>query len=404
MPTTTWFNRWGYLVTKTTAPGILRIKDGRWLLYAKVRGKPYTQVLSSDATQKDAEAERLVMIASKHGTVPSSKPSFGAYATSLFKLKRDLGELSSAASIERWDTTICLHLLPAFGLLALEDVTREKIDLWKVAQKKLCDEGRLSVLTVNGWISILKVILRTAVSANKLVRDPTFKLPNLPTATHHTYTEEDPNSLNPVQRVEFMRAMRRLFPQFYAFTLLGFATGLRPSTLRAFRRKGPVVDILWDEKILRVRRANSRGQEVRETNKNGSRYTLPLPSELIDVLDWHVDELAGRRAAESDLLFPSKHATFQSRSALDKPFQAVSRAIHLPFTLTPRGMRRTFQDLARGGGFEKNVRKAVCGHESDEASTIYETISPEERLALVTMTTAALTAKPVKQARKRTAA
>ncbi|MGH7271286.1 MAG: hypothetical protein ACREJ3_12735 [Polyangiaceae bacterium] len=46
------------------------------------------------------------------------------------------------------------------------------------------------------------------------------------------------------------------YPQHYAMTFLGFATGLRPSSLRPLRRRGTEADVLWDEAALFVRRSH----------------------------------------------------------------------------------------------------------------------------------------------------
>jgi integrase len=112
---------------------------------------------------------------------------------------------------------------------------------------------------------------------------------------------------------------------------------------------------------------------------------LGLAPEVVAILQAHASSLRGRRA-ESDLLFPSKRGGFMSRSALDKPFAVVSKAIGLAFTdadgnprgLSPRGMRRTFQDLARLSGVEKQVRQAVCGHATEEMSELYSTVGVAE--------------------------
>ena len=96
------------------------------------------------------------------------------------------------------------------------------------------------------------------------------------------------------------------------------------------------------------------------TTKTGTTYHLGLPKQVMEVLEVHAASLRGARK-RSDLLFPSKRAGIMSRSVLDKPFTKVSKEIGLPFSLTPRGMRRTYQDLGRELGVEKNVRKAIRG-------------------------------------------
>jgi hypothetical protein len=63
--------------------------------------------------------------------------------------------------------------------------------------------------------------------------------------------------------------------------------------------------------------------------------------------------------------------------ALDKPFSEVGKAIRLRKRITPRAMRRTFQDLARNADIEAIVRQKIYGHATDEMSDLYSTGPPE---------------------------
>src|SRR3954469_23710393 len=65
---------------------------------------------------------------------------------------------------------------------------------------------------------------------------------------------------------------------------------------------------------------------------------------------------------------------FRSASALDKPFREVGEAINLRKRITPRAMRRTFQDLARNADIETIVRQKICGHATQEMSDLYSTV------------------------------
>jgi hypothetical protein len=77
---------------------------------------------------------------------------------------------------------------------------------------------------------------------------------------------------------------------------------------------------------------------------------------------------------DSELLFPSETGSFRSPSALDKPFSEVGKAIRLRKRITPRAMRRTFQDLARNADIEAIARQKICGHATDEMSDLYSTV------------------------------
>jgi len=49
-------------------------------------------------------------------------------------------------------------------------------------------------------------------------------------------------------------------------------------------------------------------------------------------------------------------------------------------TLSHQGMRRTFQDLARGAGLREEVRKRICGHITDEMKERYSTVGQGEQV------------------------
>jgi hypothetical protein len=46
--------------------------------------------------------------------------------------------------------------------------------------------------------------------------------------------------------------------------------------------------------------------------------------------------------------------------------------------ITPRGMRRTFQDLARAAEVKDVVTRAISGHVTEEMQRHYSTVRPEE--------------------------
>jgi site-specific recombinase XerD len=388
-----WKTWWGYEVRATKAEGVLQTKDGRFLVHGKVSDRGRKRTLSrivSVGSVREAQAARLEMLDEARSKPKNSAPLFSVYAPSLYERKVAQREIRSAKTRERWDTTLRLHLLPAFGHYAVDALTKLDVEQWKTRIAKRIAAGTLSPRTANGWLSILRVVIRSAVDDYALERDPTLRVRDFSTEEHPTYTDEKPNALAPSQCARFLARMRRTFPQHYAMVYLGLVTGLRPSTLRPLRRRGKDADVLWDEGVLLVRRSNSLRQEVMNTTKTGHTYRLALPPAAMRELKAHVGRLKGRRR-ESDLLFPSKRAGLMSRSALDKPFAAVGRALKLPFPFTPRGMRRTYQDLGRAQGIEKNIRKAICGHATDEMSDHYSTVRPEEMRAAVAKITRLVT-------------
>src|SRR5579863_1275903 len=81
---------------------------------------------------------------------------------------------------------------------------------------------------------------------------------------------------------------------------------------------------------------------------------------------------------ESNLLFPSTTGGFRSSTALGKPFEDVCAYLKLKKRITPKGMRRTFQDLARRANVEGMVQRSICGHLTEEMTELYSSIGQDE--------------------------
>src|SRR5690606_13544955 len=129
-----------------------------------------------------------------------------------------------------------------------------------------------------------RVILKAAARELELPRALHEQVRDFDVSDHVTYSAEAPQSLSPEQVAEFLALVRVHFPQHYAMTFLGFCTGLRPSSLRPLRRRGEAADVLWDEGRLLIRRSQTLGEEVLQTTKQRTRYTIDLPKEAIEVL------------------------------------------------------------------------------------------------------------------------
>jgi integrase len=64
---------------------------------------------------------------------------------------------------------------------------------------------------------------------------------------------------------------------------------------------------------------------------------------------------------------------------LRKPFTRVRSLIGLNMNFTPRGLRRTFTDLARIASVEALVTKSISGHLTDRMREHYSTVTPVEQ-------------------------
>ncbi len=314
-----------------------------------------------------------------------ARPRFDEFAASLFERKVTRREIKSARSRERWDVTL-EHLtagtkgVPGFGTMLVDQIRVAHVEAWKTGIATLILAGKYAPTTANGWLAILRVIMTAARREFALGLDPTDGVTDFDTSEHATYTDEEPNALPPERVGEFLETMREVFPHYFAMTYLGLATGLRPSSMRPLRRTGPSSDIKWDERVILVRRSHTLGNEVMDTTKTKLRQRISVPDEVMQVLRLHVDtQLTTPEQQTSDLLFSARDGSYLNEHCLRQPFAKVSSLIGLEIHFTPRGLRRTFNDLARAANVEALVTKSISGHQTDRMREHYSTVQPLEQ-------------------------
>ncbi len=319
------------------------------------------------------------------------KQRFAVFAASLFEHKVKVRDIKSAAGRNKWSFTL-EHLIAGttssssgkhvagFGDFFLDKIESGDIERWKEQLAELVAAGDYAPTTVNTWIGVLRVIMKAAKRALDLPTVVTDGVRYLDTSEHDIYTDEEPNALLPAEVPAFMAKLRELFPQHFAMAYLGLITGLRPSTLRPLRRSGPECDVAWNENRIRVRRSHTVGKEVMRTTKQRHRYTIDLPVEAVHVLQWHVDtQLRTPEQQASDLLFPASDGRFRSPSVLKKPFAEVAQELGLTKHVTPRALRRTFNDLARAAQVQDVVTRSISGHLTEGMQRHYSTVSGDEQ-------------------------
>jgi hypothetical protein len=302
------------------------------------------------------------------------------YAGRLLVRKVNDGDIRSEAGVEKWrDVLVRLGRSSLFELYVDAVRTRDVL-AWRSEVARWVRAGTFSPNTANTDLSVLRVILAHAKLDFELPSNAAREVPAFDTSQHRTYTREQPNSLKASELREFLACLREKFPQHFAMAFTGFCTGLRPSSLRPLRRAGATPDVLWDEKVLLVRRSHTRRDVTMVGTKTGVDLEIAVPEELLRVLQWHVaTQLGTKEQHGSELLFPSEEGGFRSRTVLDKPFVEVTKTIGLKKRITARAMRRTFQDLCREASVADVVARSICGHATEAMQRRYSTVSSSEQ-------------------------
>jgi len=382
-PTQWIYRQRDWIAPEQELPGVWRRRDGGYHIRGRARDprtgklREVERALPDAAKAREAfavlQAELETIRAGNEVAVKVGFPQFHVYAPEVFERKLALGRIRSAAGRAKWASILEHHLVPEFGPYYMDQLHTTVIKAWQAKVAARIKAGKMAPTTANTILGVLKQITDEAV-ADFDIRDPMRGVDPFDTREHATYTEEEPNSLAPADVPRFLAAMKKLHPDHYAFTVLGITTGLRPSSLRPLRRDGATPDLKWDDAILIIRRSHTLGDEVMETTKTDLHQRLALPPDLIDLLRWHVEtRLLRKKMRMSELLFPAVTGGYRSRSCLDKPFAETCEAIELPFHFTPRGLRRTYQDLARAAGIHDVVTRAISGHLTETMQQHYST-------------------------------
>ncbi len=178
----------------------------------------------------------------------------------------------------------------------------------------------------------------------------------------------------------FFELVWEKYPQHFAVILLGSVTGLRPSSLYALRRSGDHADVKWDQGIILVRRSRGIKGRVMEMTKTNHDQVIKLPDFVMSVLRWHVDkQLITREMERSELLFPSDVGTFRNNSTLAKPFRVLAGAMGLAKQISPKAMRRSFQDAMRDAQVANVVVRSISGHLTEQMQHRYSTARGHEQ-------------------------
>lgn len=401
-----WVTRWGMEMADTPSlPGVWRRRAGGHVVRSRVthaRTGKLVEILRALPDEPDPKKALAWLTLERErvrcGTPEGQTeiPTFKKFATSVYKAKVEAGEIASAKGREKWGTALEHHLFTApFATYLIDRITPADVSDWrdslpsktwkrvkidkKTGEETVIKTSTYSPLTLNDWLAVARVIFKAAKIKFSLVRDPMEGIADISTKTHRTYTREEPNALTPAETGKWLATFRELYPQHYAMTFLGLALGHRPSTLRPIRRQGPYSDLDLRTRKLLIRRSHTRGQEVMDATKTFNDQEITLPKAVIEILKWHVrTQLVTPKQKASELLFPTDDGGIRSASCLQKPFDVVTAACKIGKTITPRAMRRTFQDLTRAAAVDGIVAKAISGHATDAMRVHYSTAQDAE--------------------------
>lgn len=378
--------------TPTQYPGIYKLPTGQYFVRRQVKDeatgkyRDSSRTLPEGKTIAEALQAQIDLGTELNRTDPASpdspKPRFKDFAPTVNESRSDRGLISSPQTKDKNKQVLEGHLVKRWGDHFIDKITPDEVEDWNRELGRRVQAKEYTPHTVNTWWREFKKYM-AAASAKFRLHNPTAGLHSIPLSLHRTYTAEEPNALEAAELPDFFAACWEVEREHFAFFALGIMTGRRPCELRPLRHEGRPRDLDWDKRTLQIRRSQTRGAPTEMTKTKKDVVIYLRDSALYGVLQSHVGSLTGARKG-SPLLFPplraySEEASgYMSRSALDKPLDEICKKAKIKRNLTPRFMRRTYQDLCRVSGVSTTVQKAMSGHATDAMIELYSSVAETE--------------------------
>jgi integrase len=345
------------------------------------RGKPAEGYLTKQGAQRELDA----ILADARRNRLTSRPRRSSTVTFAEAAREWLRYVEHdrkrrPSTINDYRSIVERRLLPDFGERALESITTQRIDNWRVelvAAEGIEDGKALSARTINKYLGVMHSILKRAQrvyglranAAAKAERQPATRsgdfdvlsaaeveaLARISREGRHRKPPKHPTGL------EWRAKLRQQDQQDAAIFLTAAYAGLRLGELRSLRWR----DLDFGKRLIHVRHSYVMRSE--DSPKSGRVRSVPM----IDQVAAALEQLSRRNSwtGEKDLVFVSPTGEHIEDSALRRRFYAALEAAglkHIRF----HDLRHTFGTLAVQV-FPLTDVKAYMGHADIATTMIY---------------------------------
>jgi integrase len=260
---------------KTRYPGIFKTKHGTYEVFyrdpnRKQRSQSFKRL--QDALTFQGETKRAVR-RGEYQDPQKARTTFGAWAEKYLEQKANIERRTR----DKYRESFKNHLLPAFGGMALADMTPDLIQEWVATM------GRTyKAETVRGHYALLASILKRATARGLIAKSPCIdiELPKVVKAERRYLTEDD-----------LQRLIDVMPDRYKVLAIVGGYLGLRWQEMAGLRRTS--LDLsLGKVPSLRVTSTIERSNgtyRVKEYGKSdAARRTLKMPASVARAMAWHL--------------------------------------------------------------------------------------------------------------------
>jgi integrase len=352
---------------------LYRLPDGRRV--HKTIGPAWTQRGRPPAgwfTKRLAEDWlRDVLDQARRGTLPGMMRTGVTFADACedYLAYKEADRRLKPSTLRDYRSTISFHLLPAFGAMAVEDITTDMVETWKL-ELRMSNATKIKVLT------ILYGVMERARKRHRLPANPVREVekPRLDRSQG-----DELQFYSPEEVLALVRAAED--EQDAAIFLTAAFTGLRRGELVALRWR----DVDFANSVLRVSASYTEGQLTRP--KSLKVRSVPLAPEVASAL-----ARLGQRerwTGDDDLVFPGVTGSYLDASALYRRFVAAARRAELrrlrfhdlrhtfgtTMAANPRVDMRRLQEWMGHGDIATTLRYAHFTPRHDDAALVAESFA-----------------------------
>ena len=386
----------------TDATRRLSAKGGRFLVRGRAvdpKNGATRQVVRNLPDLKEPEEARLHLKAEldsirKGARRPTTRQPerLATYAASLLREKVEKRQICSSTTEEKWmfalrhifglkDDKGTLDVgIKGLGDIFVDKVTRADVEAWRDSWEPRINAGAYAPTTVNDWIAVLRVITKKMKADYGLPVDPCADVEAVSTKGHRTFTFEQPNSLGTDEAQRLLRDRLGEVPAALRGdpSRLGHRATplepLRPAAVRRERRREVGPGPRPDPTLTRHQGPRDGADEDQpRSSHQAARVRDVGPSLARRQAARHPGDGAQRAPV------PLGDGRLPSNSALAAPFRKIAKAMGLKKQISPKAMRRSFQDAMREAQVANVVVRSISGHLTDQMQQRYSTARGHEQ-------------------------
>jgi integrase len=273
------------------------------------------------------------------------------------------------SSVEGYRGMLDNHVLPAFGEMPLDEITKDAVRAFCAGKKK---DG-LAARSIRYMLATISGVYNLAIEDGLVAKNPASKPAKIIKVED---TKEKVSALTDEEARHLLGAAKKHLSRFYPFLFAALRTGMRQGELVALEWSA----IDWHGKFIEIGRSYRKG--IFSTTKSGKIRQVDMSDQLASVLEEHRKRLAtealkaGRPMPE--LVFPSTTGTPMDPAHIRRDFNAVLKKAEMR-RIRFHDTRHTFASLLlRKGESPVYVQHQLWHHDISMTVGTYGHLIPGE--------------------------